>query len=53
MEFYDSGAICNPSPVSKTTFSLVLFKTMEKVLCLRMFTWHLRTIIQRNTRKAD
>jgi len=53
MEFHDSGAICNPSLVSKATFSIILFKTKEKVLCLLMFTWQLRTIVQLNTRKAD
>lgn len=51
MEFHDSGTICNPSLVSKTTFSIVLLKTMEKVLCLLMFTWQLRTSVQLNTRK--
>jgi hypothetical protein len=53
MEFLNSGAICNPSLVTKTTFSIVLFKTMEKVLCLLMFTWNLRSVIQLNIRKAD
>jgi len=53
MEFHDSGAICNPSLVSKMTFSIVLFKTMENVPSLLIFTWQLWTTVQLNTRKAD
>lgn len=53
MEFLDSGATCNPSLASKTTFSIVLFKTTEKVFSSLMFTWHLRIVIQQNTRKAE
>jgi len=53
LEFLNSGVVCNPSLINKTTFSIVLFKTMVKALCLLMFTWHLKTVIQLNIRKAD